>query len=126
MSQIIAKRIKQRRKVIGITQKELARRAKISLPTIKRWEDSDPDKGRTPNASMLPILAEALETTVNYLIGIDSDEAQLVPEKIAHDPTRIIYDYRDHHFDLPATPEGYKAFSEALAMFARTPIPATV
>ena len=63
----ISNRIRERRNVLGITQAELGRKVGVSDVSILRWE-----KGiRVPNASMMPKLAEALNTSVEYLMGLE-------------------------------------------------------
>ena len=47
--------------------------------TISRWEN--PKSGRSPNSSMLPKLAEALNTSVEYLMGLTESEPQEQPLK---------------------------------------------
>lgn len=64
-------RIKTRRKELRLTQSELAQKVGTSLMTIVRWEKGE----RTPNISIMPKLAEALNTSVAYLMGFDDDKA---------------------------------------------------
>ena len=117
MFSTMAERIKQRRKIIGITQQELADKIGFSVITVKRWEDTDAKKGRIPNASVVPKIAEALDTTIEYLMGSEEEKKADISfnQTRTEQPERIIYNYGNHHFDLPATPEGYKAFNEALS-----------
>ena len=64
----ISNRIRERRSVLGITQAELGKKVGVSDVSILRWE-----KGlRVPNASMMPKLAEALNTSVEYLMGLET------------------------------------------------------
>ncbi|MBQ9527255.1 MAG: helix-turn-helix domain-containing protein [Fretibacterium sp.] len=65
----MGKRIRERRKVAGITQAKLAELLGVSYITVRRWET----EGRVPNAAVMPKLAEVLNTTVAYLMG-QSDE----------------------------------------------------
>lgn len=62
-------RIKQRRRELGITQKELADMLSISDKTVSRWESGN----QMPDALLLPDLAEALKITLNDLYGIKSE-----------------------------------------------------
>ena len=122
----ISERIKQRRLEIRRTQKEIAEMVGVSLVTITRWEN--PTSGRTPNSALLAKLADALETSVDYLMGTKKEKTPeiIIEHRKEEQPLRIIYDYGNHHFDLPATPEGYKAFNEVLSVMSRMNTPAAV
>lgn len=61
--------IRERRKALGITQKELANMLSISDKTVSRWESGN----QMPDAIVLPDLAEALEISLNDLYGIKYD-----------------------------------------------------
>lgn len=65
----IIQRIKSKRKEQGLTQQELADKINVSLMTIVRWENGT----RTPNTSIMPAIAEALNTSVSYLMGISNN-----------------------------------------------------
>lgn len=75
----IGDRIKARRKELGMTQDELARimgfdgKSNISLIEHGRIEVS---------VSKLVILANALNTNVNYLLGIPSEESSVKHEEL--------------------------------------------
>lgn len=58
--------IRERRKALGITQKELAAMLSISDKTVSRWESGN----QMPDAIVLPDLVEALEISLNDLYGI--------------------------------------------------------
>lgn len=61
--------IRERRKELGITQKELADMLSISDKTVSRWESSN----QMPDAILLPDLAEALNMSINELYGLKPD-----------------------------------------------------
>ena len=61
----MAERIKYCRQKIKMSQQELADLVGISIMTVRRWEWNE----RTPNASIIPKLAEVLNTTAAYLMG---------------------------------------------------------
>lgn len=66
-------RIKERRRAVGLSQKQLAERLGVSDMTVRRWETTS----RKPDADLLPVLANLLKTSINYLLlGAD-------------DPTRV-------------------------------------
>lgn len=71
----IAEKIKRQRKANGLNQEELAERLGLSITTIRRWEWGR----RAPNAVILPKLAEVLNTSVAYLMGLDEDTATAQP-----------------------------------------------
>ncbi len=70
-------KIKEIRKRIGITQERLADLIGVSLMTVRRWEWGN----TSPSASMLPKLAEALNTSVEYLMGLTDDAPPETPLK---------------------------------------------
>lgn len=57
-------RIKERRRAVGFSQKQLAERLGISDMTVRRWETTS----RKPDADLLPVLASLLKTSINYLL----------------------------------------------------------
>lgn len=61
--------IKERRKAMGITQKELADTLSISDKTVSRWESGN----QIPDAILLPDLAEALGISINDLYGYKTE-----------------------------------------------------
>lgn len=61
----IGKRIRQRRLKIGMTQHELAVNLNISPQAISKWELGK----NAPDITLLPSLAAALNSTIDYLLG---------------------------------------------------------
>lgn len=61
----LASKIKSLRTHIGFSQEELGNRVGVSLHTVFRWEKGE----RAPSADELVLLAQALNTTVAYLVG---------------------------------------------------------
>lgn len=61
--------IRERRKALGLTQKELADMLSISDKTVSRWESSN----QMPDAILLPDLAEALKISITELYGLKPD-----------------------------------------------------
>lgn len=68
---VIAERLRQRMKKLGISQSELARRLDVTQGTIAHLVN-----GRTANSVHLPEIALQLETTVAWLKG-ETDDPQL-------------------------------------------------
>lgn len=60
--------IKKLREAAGLTQQELAARAKVRQPTVAQWERGV----RNPGLPMLPRIAEALGCTISELFGEDN------------------------------------------------------
>lgn len=71
------KRIKQRRKELGLAADFLADKLKVSRSTIFRYEKGDIDK--IP-ADSLSIIADVLNTTPAYLMGWDGSNGYSVQE----------------------------------------------
>ena len=69
---ILAERIRAKRKEKHLTQEELAMLLGISYMTIRRWEGSK----CTPNTAKLKRLAEILETSPAFLLGDTNVESK--------------------------------------------------
>ena len=75
-------RIKYRRKRIGMSAEKLAPKLGVSPATIYRWEKGDIEK--VP-ATILEPLADALQTTPEYLMGwSDLESAEVSPRARLH------------------------------------------
>ena len=72
----VINRIKAKRREKGLTQQELADKVGVSLMTVVRWEKGE----RTPNTSLLPEIAEALNVSVGYLMG--SEDTPIPKEQV--------------------------------------------
>lgn len=125
-------RIKQQRKILGVSQEELSRRAGVSLKTVQRWENGE----RSPNTLVMPKIAEALNTTVGYLMGIEdnrtveptkpSNELSPIMGEDKSDANNLVYEWGGgHKLRLPNTPETRKLFQE-IVMRSMTVTPAMV
>ena len=69
-----SKRLQERRDVLDLSQEELAKKAKLQATAISHFETG----GRKPSFENLRNLADALETTVDYLMGrSDTQDAAL-------------------------------------------------
>lgn len=60
-------RLKELRKLAGMTQKQLGERIGVSKAVISYYESSD----RTPSPEMLIKLAQAFHVTTDYLLGLE-------------------------------------------------------
>ena len=73
----IADRVKLKRAELGLTQADLAIRAKTSQQAIQQLED-----GRTKRPRYLPELAVALNCSVQWLLTGDHDDEKIPDEKL--------------------------------------------
>ena len=141
MNNEIAKRIKISRQIAGLKQRDLADKVGVSLITIARWEN--PESGRSPNTAMINKIAEATNTSVGYLMGIENmpqkqNEISLISDIDANDlsmktktpdidisPTENQLVFRDANrvVSVPNTPET-RAMFERLVMSAMNSAPA--
>ena len=64
-------RLQSARERAGMTREELAEKVGKSYVTVGTWERG----ARKPKAEMLPVLASALNVSVDYLLGIDTEES---------------------------------------------------
>ena len=102
----IGTRIKELRKKVKMTQPELAEKIGVHETTIRRWEQ---EKDRGPDTKAVNAIAEALETTPEYLLTetkqIDADEESA--EKT------LIYEWGGtNRLTLPNTPETRELFKQ--------------
>lgn len=63
-------RIKQRRRELGLTQKELADKLSVSDKTVSRWESSN----QMPDTMLMPDIAQYLQMSLNELYGINENK----------------------------------------------------
>ena len=78
------------RKEKKLTQRDLAQRTGFSLDSISRWERGE----RSPTVSDLRTIADALETSVAFLMGEASEPAAFVqqpthPPAVRHESSRM-------------------------------------
>lgn len=92
-------RIKERRRAVGLSQKQLALHLGVSDMTVRRWETTS----RKPDADLLPDLAKLLKTTTNYLLFETDDPsgADALPSSNQTDASQDL-DVRSPS-DLPQT-----------------------
>ena len=64
-------RLQSARERAGMTREELAEKVGKSYVTVGTWERG----ARKPKSEMLPVLASALNVSVDYLLGIDTEES---------------------------------------------------
>ncbi len=79
---VCAQRLRERRRTLGLTQREVVGRlARIGTHTTNRTL-SAMENGRGLDLGMLPDLAETLECTVTYLLGLSSNPQSWQPDGI--------------------------------------------
>lgn len=77
--------IAERRKTLGLTQKELAGRLIVSDKAVSKWETG----AGYPEVTMLPLLAETLGITVDELLAGEVRADAPAPEQAAPQPSDI-------------------------------------
>ena len=77
---VFRKNLVKRRKELGLTQEQLARRLNVSSQAVSKWENSS-----YPDADLLPLLAKALGTSLDALFGISTADTEADYEKIVFD-----------------------------------------
>jgi transcriptional regulator with XRE-family HTH domain len=73
----LGKRIAARRRALGWSQNELARRAEVNHPTLFKIES---DQRRNPSISVVVRIARALGTSAEALYGLEIEEPRLLVE----------------------------------------------
>lgn len=81
----LGKRITARRRALGWSQNELARRAEVNHPTLYKIES---DQRLNPSIGVVVRIARALGTSAETLYGIERDETRLFVE--ANKTTMIV------------------------------------
>ena len=112
----VGERIKERRNKLRLSQSQLAFKIDSDTTYISRWETG---RARVSQKYILK-LAQALETSTDYLLGETDDPTPVAPVK-AMVPTpaipdapsdcsgRLVIRQGDLYINLPDTPEGYSA-----------------
>lgn len=75
---MLGENIKKHRLKKGLSQEALALSLNVVRQTVSKWE-----KGSSaPDAEMLPLLAELLDTTVETLLGIESNSQLIIQQEL--------------------------------------------
>lgn len=82
---IIAAKISQRRKELGLTQKDLAEKLNISDKTLSRWETGK----QIPDSLTIPEIAKVLDISINEIYGVDYEENKTTTSAEIIDDRRI-------------------------------------
>ena len=76
--ELLSTLIRNKRKENKLTQQEFADKIGVSLMSVVRWENGS----RVPNMLIMSKIAEALNTTVGYLMGIEESAPVQTTEPI--------------------------------------------
>lgn len=110
----IGERIRNRRRSLGMNQDELAELASLNRVTVAKYETGKFE----PGAQALSRIADALETSVDELLGRNkpeqqtevNDEAMMIRERLRRDPNyRLLFSAADK-----ASPEHIRAAAAML------------
>lgn len=114
---IIGTRVKDARMELGITQEQLGDKVGVSKVSICGYEQGT----RMPSISILPNLADALNVSVDYLLGRDVDvvsEDKKLSVKMRKEDMRIIKEIKKnddlYHSLLEDTPRTIKLINKKL------------
>ena len=72
-----------RRRELGLTQEQLAKRMNVSPQAVSKWENSS-----YPDTELLPALAAALGTSLDALFGVRREDDAADLDKLLHDTIR--------------------------------------
>ncbi|MCP3032596.1 helix-turn-helix domain-containing protein [Halobacillus sp. A1] len=89
---MLSQRLKYSRKTKGLTQSELANKIKTTKSTVSNYENGY----STPSNEMLISLANALDVSVDYLLG-RTDSNAIEPEENEYDTTEEINKLMDKY-----------------------------
>ncbi len=73
---VIGKQIRRFRLQKGYTQEQLSREVGVTTQAVSKWE-----RGSTPDAEILPLIADVLGVDINSLFGREEQELQLMMDK---------------------------------------------
>lgn len=113
MNIYLGENIKNLRKTKGLTQEEFANSIGVSFQTVSKWERGD----SYPDITILPIISEYFETTVDALLGIDKSKR----EQKANEYIKMYSDLRlkERKFDLEEFEKAVREFPSELRIAVR-------
>lgn len=77
---VFRRNLVKRRKELGLTQDMLAQRMNVSPQAVSKWENSS-----YPDPELLPMLAKALDTSIDALFGIRNSDTEIDLLQLIHD-----------------------------------------
>jgi transcriptional regulator with XRE-family HTH domain len=87
---ICARRLRERRLALGLTQREVVDRLDRFGSRTTNRSLSAMENGRGLDLGLLPELADALDCTVTYLLGLCSDPSVWQPDDYADAPEEAL------------------------------------
>jgi transcriptional regulator with XRE-family HTH domain len=109
-----ADRLREMREVKALTQQDLASLCNVSLKQYWRYENEDAD----PPGDVLKHLAQALEVSVDYLLGlVDDPSGRLREEDLSPMERKLIQAFR-----LGRIVEATKAFAALAESVDQSPV----
>ena len=116
-------RIAQQRKLLGLSQGELAERVKVSQKSISKYELGD----RRPSYETLLAMSELFGVSTDYLLGKDTDDDTEQSESIyaAQEESKLldIYrNYKEHGYSINLQTEILRIFPELATISNLLPI----
>lgn len=78
---VLSQRLRERRRALGLTQKEVVARLRRLGVTTTNKALSSLEHGAGLDVAKLPELASALECTLTYLVGLTTDPHQWCPDR---------------------------------------------
>jgi transcriptional regulator with XRE-family HTH domain len=79
---VVARRMRERRLAQGLTQREVVARLEARGVCTTNRALSTMENGRSLDLGLLPELAEALDCTVTFLLGLASDPHSWRPDRV--------------------------------------------
>ncbi|MDU6360675.1 MAG: helix-turn-helix domain-containing protein [Clostridiales bacterium] len=73
---MLTKRLKEERHLLGLSQKDLAKKIGVSQQTVGSWET-----GRTePDQNSLKLLSDCFNVSLDYLMGVTNQKRGVSPQ----------------------------------------------
>lgn len=86
MKETFGQRFSRLRKKLGLKQEDIANKVNVSAQAVSKWENDL----SAPDISILPMLADILNVTLDELLGRDVIETKIIPEHERKDINSMI------------------------------------
>ena len=88
---MLGERMKLLREEMGLSQEEFASRAQSRQNQVWRWESGE----QVPSSDKLALIAQVLETTTDYLVGLSNNPyPKLIEEDLTKEEQLLIIEIR--------------------------------